>query len=139
MRVIGGAGDWRCGHGGEDWGSGFPSANWMPYLNVSLIIGLNNGESPIGMNSSLSWQQNAVLTAACYCLTADVLYRFRGQPGIGCHASDGTFKDFGKEAFLARGPILSRLEEGRGQQEGRVATSPPKSRQPIGCHGGHGY
>ena len=72
------------GHGGEDWGSGFPSANWVPGLNLSLAIGINNGESPVGMNTSLTWAQNAHLVGAAYCLAGDILYRYRGQPGIKC-------------------------------------------------------
>ena len=40
------------GHGGEDWGSGFPSAAWVHELNISLTIGINNGESQTGMPRS---------------------------------------------------------------------------------------
>ena len=109
LSAFGNASDKRVvnlvGHGGEDWGSGFPSANWAVELNVSLVIGINNGESPVGMNTSLTVAQNAILVSAAYCVTLDALFRFRGQAGVGCHASDGSFKDFGAAGVAARGSM----------------------------------
>ena len=72
------------GHGGEDWGSGFPLANWVVELNASLIIAFNNGAVPMGMNTSLTRQQNALLTFAASCRGVDALYVFRGHPGLDC-------------------------------------------------------
>ena len=77
------------GHAGEDWGSVFPSAAWMPQFNLSLVIGINNGAAAMGMNTSLTYMQNQQLPIAAYCLTGDLIYRFRGQPGISCIPSEG--------------------------------------------------
>ena len=75
------------GHGGEDWGSGFPAATWVYELNISLAIGINNGESPIGMNTSMTWTQNGNLVTSAFCRTATALYKFRGQtPAFHCGA-----------------------------------------------------
>lgn len=72
------------GHPGMDWGSGFQSAHWVHELNMSFAIGFNMGESPSGMNSSLTFTQNAQFVAASTCRLLDVLLTFRGQIGLNC-------------------------------------------------------
>jgi hypothetical protein len=72
------------GHPGEDWGSGFQGAHWVPELNLSLAVGFNMGESPSGMNTSLTWQQNALFFPAALCRILDALSQFRGRGGIDC-------------------------------------------------------
>ena len=67
------------GHGGEDWGSGFPGADWIPELNLSLIVGLNMGEKGMGMNTSLTRSDNGKLIQATFCRMFDALLAFRGK------------------------------------------------------------
>jgi hypothetical protein len=47
------------GHGGLDWGSGFPSSGFVSGLNVGYALGGNTGEgAPLGMNVSKSIPEN---------------------------------------------------------------------------------
>jgi len=72
------------GHGGEDWGSGFPSANWVVELNMSMIIGINMGEKATGMNTSLTRAQNSKLIPAAFCRILNALSVYRGKPSVDC-------------------------------------------------------
>ena len=47
------------GHGGLDWGSGFPLNGHVPALGLSFALGSNVGEGfPLGMNATLSFEDN---------------------------------------------------------------------------------
>ena len=74
------------GHPGEDWGSGFPIAFWTHGLNMSIVVGVNNGESPTGMNTSMTWQDNQGLSGDVGCLVLRSIFKFRGWnvSGVTC-------------------------------------------------------
>ena len=56
------------GHGGLDWGSGFPMAGWIAGLNASFALGGTNGEGfPRGRNSSLTQEQNNAAYGTVWC------------------------------------------------------------------------
>lgn len=71
------------GHGGLDWGSGFPVSGWMPDLNVSFALGCNTGEGfPPGANTTMKVSDNngAYDVAMCRMVQAVVQQVYPGYP-----------------------------------------------------------
>lgn len=72
------------GHGGLDWGSGFPLNGYVPALGLSFALGSNVGEGfPLGMNSSLSYEDNRQAYPKAFCALMQTAVRYRlGRPGL---------------------------------------------------------
>ena len=71
------------GHGGLDWGSGFPMSGHVPALNISFAVGANSGEGfPPGLNTSLLRSQNRAAYGAAMCavMNATVQALLPGYP-----------------------------------------------------------
>jgi len=71
------------GHGGLDWGSGFPMSGWVPGLNLSFSLGSNVGEGfPSGMNTSITrnMNRNAYGVALCRLINSTVQTVLPGFP-----------------------------------------------------------
>lgn len=74
------------GHAGLDYGSGFPTIGILTELNVSVAIGYNTGESPMGMNFTLGRLENRGLTQAIQCPFFDTVvhHALPGLPAFRC-------------------------------------------------------
>ena len=92
------------GHGGLDWGSGFPMAGWVPALNFSFTLGSTTGEGfPSGMNTTMPRAVNddAYGTAFCRLMNATVHAMLPGYPSFvgydigGAAATGSCFLDTG--------------------------------------------
>ena len=71
------------GHGGLDWGSGFPVSGWMPDLSLSFALGSNTGEGfPPGANTTFKNSKNnaAYSVALCRVVQATVQSVYPGYP-----------------------------------------------------------
>lgn len=61
------------GHPGLDYGSGMPLMAFVTELNISYAVAVNAGESPMGMNSSLSLFENFRVLDQLYCRFIDII------------------------------------------------------------------
>ena len=77
---------YTVGHAGLDYGSGMALIGYMMGLNVSYAVASNTGESPMGMNSSMTESQNGNFLGSVYCPLLDgiVQKQLPGYPQFKC-------------------------------------------------------